>query len=206
VSTNRLEAFSDGVFAIAITLLVLEIGVPHAEDGGLAAALSAQWPSYVAYAVSFAVIGIMWVNHHGLMGLVAYVDRPLLFLNLFLLMFVALMPWTTALLAEHLVAPTSDSHIAAAIYSANGVMNAIGFNAIWRWIVRDAKLLHPHLDVERLRSRTRRFGVGLVIYPLTVALSFVSAPVTLAVHGLIAAYYVVDQLTASPTLSPDTGE
>jgi uncharacterized membrane protein len=206
VTTGRLEAFSDGVFAIAITLLVLEIGVPHAEDGGLAAALSAQWPSYVAYAVSFAVIGIMWVNHHALMDLVAYVDRPLLFLNLFLLLFIALMPWTTALLAEHLVAPTSDAHLAAAVYSSNGVMNAIGFNAIWRWIVRDAKLLQPHLDVEHLRSRTRRFSIGLLIYPLTVALSFVSAPLTLAVHALIAAYYVVDQLTTSPKLSPDAGE
>ena len=204
MTTGRLEAFSDGVFAIAITLLVLEIDVPDASHG-LARVLAEQWPSYVAYAVSFAVIGIMWVNHHGLMDIVANVDRPLLFLNLFLLMFVALMPWTTALLAEHLVAPASDAHLAAAIYSGDGVMNAIGFNAIWRWIVRDATMLHPHLDIEKLRTRTRRFSLGLVIYPLTVALSFVSAPLTLGVHALIAAYYVVDQLTTSPKLSPETG-
>jgi uncharacterized membrane protein len=204
MTTGRLEAFSDGVFAIAITLLVIEIHVPEATEGGLWRALLEQWPSYVAYAVSFAVIGIMWVNHHGLMDIVAYVDRPLLFLNLFLLMFVALMPWTTALLAEHLVAPTPDAHLAAAVYSGNGVMNAIGFNAIWRWIVRDTKLLHPDLDVEKLRTRTRRFSLGLVIYPLTVALSFVSAPITLGVHALIAAYYVVDQLTTQPKLAPDT--
>jgi uncharacterized membrane protein len=201
--TSRLEAFSDGVFAIAITLLVIEIEVPHTEEGGLARALAAQWPSYAAYAVSFAVIGIMWVNHHVLIELVASVDRPLLFLNLLLLMFVAFMPFSTAVLAEHLQAPSSDAHVAAAVYSANGVANAIGFNLIWRWMVRDTRLIHPHLDVEQLRRRTRRFSLGLVVYPLTVALSFVSAPLTLAVHGLLAAYYVVDQLAAAPTLSPD---
>jgi uncharacterized membrane protein len=132
VETNRLEAFSDGVFAIAITLLVIEIEVPHTESDGLAGALAGQWPSYVAYAVSFAVIGIMWVNHHGLIELVAGVDRPLLFLNLLLLMFVAFMPFSTALLAEHLQSRSADAHLAAAVYSANGVANAIGFNLIWR--------------------------------------------------------------------------
>jgi uncharacterized membrane protein len=203
VQTSRLEAFSDGVFAIAITLLVIEIEVPHGENGGLARALAAQWPSYAAYAVSFAVIGIMWVNHHTLIELVATVDRPLLFLNLLLLMFVAFIPFSTALLAEHLLSPSPDSNAAAAVYSANGVANAIGFNLIWRYIVRDARLLHAHLDVDQLRLRTRRFSLGLVIYPLTVALSFVSAPLTLAVHGLVAAYYVVDQLATSPMLSPD---
>jgi uncharacterized membrane protein len=203
VSTARLEAFSDGVFAIAITLLVIEVRVPHAEEGELVHALLAQWPSYAAYAISFAVIGIMWVNHHGLMDLVARVDRPLLFLNLMLLMFIAFMPFSTALLAEHLRASTADAHVAAAIYSSNGVLNAIGFNAIWRYIVRDDRLLHDHLEVDQLRTRTRRFGLGLVIYPLTVALSFVSAPLTLGVHAAIGAYYVVDQLTSSPRLSPD---
>ena len=133
----------------------------------------------------------------------ATVDRPLLFLNLLLLMFIAFMPFSTALLAEHLLSPRPDANVAAAVYSTNGVANAIGFNVIWRWIVRDARLLHQHLDVEQLRRRTRRFSLGLMIYPLTVALSFVSAPLTLAVHGLIAAHYVVDQLAGSPKLSPD---
>ena len=133
----------------------------------------------------------------------ATVDRPLRFLTLLLLMFVAFIPFSTALLAEHLLSPSPDSNAAAAVYSANGVANAIGFNLIWRYIVRDARLLHAHLNVDQLRLRTRRFSLGLVIYPLTVALSFVSAPLTLAVHGLVAAYYVVDQIATSPKLSPD---
>jgi uncharacterized membrane protein len=202
VETNRLEAFSDGVFAIAITLLIIEIAVPHVEEGGLARALAEQWPSYAAYAVSFAVIGIMWVNHHGLLDLVARVDRPLLFLNLLLLMFVVFVPFSTALLADYLLQPAPDSSVAAAVYSANGVANAIGFNVIWRYLVRDGRLLQPDLDVEALRRRSRRFGLGLIVYPITVALSFVSAPLTLGVHALLAGYYVVDQLATSPRLSP----
>jgi uncharacterized membrane protein len=130
-ATNRLEAFSDGVFAIAITLLVIDRGPSRGSDI-LAGALAGEWPSYVAYAVSFAVIGIMRVNQHGLIELVASVDRPLLFLNLLLLMFVAFMPSSTALLAEHLQSASADAHLAAAVYSANGVANATGFNLIWR--------------------------------------------------------------------------
>jgi uncharacterized membrane protein len=80
--TGRLEAFSDGVFAIAITLLVLEIPVPQVEHGGLADALLDEWPAYAAYVVSFAIIGIIWINHHAVLGYVQSMDRGLLFLNL----------------------------------------------------------------------------------------------------------------------------
>jgi uncharacterized membrane protein len=194
VDRNRLETFADGVFAIAITLLVLEIEVPHVEEGGLASALAEQWPSYAAYLVSFTVIGIMWVNHHGVMGYVAVVDRPLLFLNLLLLLFVAAIPFPTALLAEYIRAPGIDAKVAAAVYSANAFGVAVGFNLVWRWIVRDARLIHPHLDLETLRRNTRRFSLGLLLYPVAVALSFLSALWTLALHAAIAAYYVVDQV------------
>lgn len=100
--SGRVEAFSDGVFAIAITLLILEIKVPEGAGEHLWTALGAQWPSYAAYVVSFLVIGIMWANHHTVFGYVARVDRTLLFLNLLLLLVVAALPWPTALLAEYL--------------------------------------------------------------------------------------------------------
>jgi uncharacterized membrane protein len=195
VSTGRLETFCDGVFAIAITLLVLEIEVPHVEEGGLARALAEQWPSYAAYVVSFAVIGIIWVNHHGIMSVVALVDRPLLFLNLLLLIFVALIPWPTALLAEYIKDPGIDAHVAAAVYSATAVGVAASFNLVWRYIVRDEHLIRDDLDIRTLRGNTRRFSLGLLIYPITVGTAFISAPLTLALHGLVAAYYVVDQAT-----------
>ncbi|WP_052372699.1 TMEM175 family protein [Amycolatopsis taiwanensis] len=115
--SGRVEAFSDGVFAIAITLLILEIKVPSADEhGGLWRALGAQWPSYAAYVVSFLIIGIMWVNHHQLFSYVARVDRTLMFLNLLLLMVVAAVPFPTAMLAEYL-REDGASHVAAAVYS-----------------------------------------------------------------------------------------
>jgi uncharacterized membrane protein len=190
---GRLEAFSDGVFAIAITLLVLELAVPHRETTDLAKALGHEWPSYAAYVVTFAIIGIMWVNHHAILHNVARVDRALLFCNLLLLMFIAVLPFPTALLAEHLRG--DGSHIAAAIYSGNMFGCAIGFQVLWRWIVRDQRLLHAHIDHRQARAAQGRFAIGLLIYAGTIGLAFVDAELTLAVHGLIAIYYVFDQLT-----------
>jgi uncharacterized membrane protein len=194
VTTDRLETFSDGVIAIAITLLILEIHVPAAGTGPLAKQLGEQWPSYAAYVVSFAVIGIMWVNHHRIFHLLKNVDRPLLFINLLLLMFIAAVPFPTGLLAEYLDAGGRDSHIAAAVYSANATGCALAFNMMWRWVVRKGDLLHDHISVQNLRKGTRRFTLGLIVYPIAIGVSFISAPLTLALHALTAVYYVVDQL------------
>ena len=103
MSSRRTEAFSDGVFAIAITLLVLDLAVPplqESERDGLAAALGHEWPSYFAYLVSFLVVGIIWINHHTMLTLLERVDRPVLFANLMLLLTVSVIPFPTRLLAE----------------------------------------------------------------------------------------------------------
>lgn len=192
------------MIAIAITLLILEIRVPEQEPGHpLGSALAEQWPSYAAYVVSFPVIGIMWVNHHRIFHLLKAVDRPLLFINLLLLMFIAAVPFPTALLAEYLDAGGRDSHIAAAVYSANATGCALAFNMMWRWVVRKGNLLHDHISVDNLRRGTRRFTLGLIVYPIAIAVSFVSAPLTLALHALVAVYYVVDQLAIQNENSPD---
>lgn len=193
MTTDRLETFSDGVFAIAITLLVLELDVPSDTHGDLWHALLGQWPSYLAYLVSFAVIGIIWVNHHGILALVARVDRPLLYLNLLLLLAVAGIPFPTALVAEHLQSPGIDARVATAVYGGWAVLVAVSFNLMWRWIVHDRSLIHDHIDLAALRVNTRRFSLGLVVYPLTIGIAFLSPIWALAVHGLLAIYYVVDQ-------------
>lgn len=193
MTTDRLETFSDGVFAIAITLLVLELDVPADTHGDLWHALLQQWPSYLAYLISFAVIGIIWVNHHGILALVARVDRPLLYLNLLLLLAVAGIPFPTALVAEHLQSPGIDAKVAAAVYGGWAVLVAVSFNLMWRWIVHDRSLIHQHIDLAALRANTRRFSLGVVIYPLTIGIAFLSPVWALAVHGLLAIYYVVDQ-------------
>ncbi len=199
---NRLEAFSDGVMAIAITLLILEIRVPEVGEGGLAAALAAQWPSYAAYLVSFAVIGIIWVNHHGILTLVARADRPLLYLNLLLLLAVAGIPFPTALVAEHLRSPGIDANVAAAVYGGWATLVALSFNLMFRWIVHDARLVHGHLDLAALQANTRRFSLGLLIYPITVGIAFLNPIWALVVHGLVAVYYVVDQFARGGVLTP----
>src|SRR4051795_5303567 len=116
MTTNRLEAFSDGVFAIAITLLVLEIHVPEDPEHGLARALLHQWPSYASYVVSFFVIGVIWINHHAVFEHLARADRPLMGLNLFLLLWIVLIPWSTDLMATYMREGGEGERVAALVY------------------------------------------------------------------------------------------
>ena len=196
MSSRRLEAFSDGVFAIAITLLVLDLVVPSRQDAakeGLAHALGQEWPAYFAYLVSFLIIGIIWVNHHMVFDKVRLVDRPVLFANLALLLVVSLIPFPTRLLADYLTAG-SDSHVAAAVYSATMLAMGLAYAVLWLVLTRDAKLLHAGVDRRAGRLALRRFGAGNVVYLATIGLSFVSATATLAVHAALAIYYCFDQL------------
>jgi uncharacterized membrane protein len=193
--TARLEAFSDGVFSIAITLLVLEIGVPHVEGSqSLWSALGDQWPSYAAYVVSFLVIGIMWANHHTLFSYIRLIDRKLLFLNLMVLMVVALMPWPTNLVADYLDVGGSQAKTAVAVYSLVNVAMAAAFTLFWAYATAHPELLDEDVDARGARATLPRFGLGLVLYPVTVALAFVSPVGTMVLHGALAVYYAFNQL------------
>ena len=196
----RLEAFSDGVFAIAITLLVLDLAVPAKDElrhGSLAATLGHEWPSFFAYLVSFLVIGIIWVNHHAMLTLSRQVDRVVLFANLFLLLTVSTIPWPTRLMADYLTSGGGNSHTAAAIYSAIMMLMGLAFTLLFLAITRDAALTHRPIDATTIRVTMRRFGIGGVVYLALVGFSFVNAVATLAVHAALAVYYCFDQL--SPT-------
>jgi uncharacterized membrane protein len=196
MSSRRTEAFSDGVFAIAITLLVLDLVVPsrqEAAEDGLGHALAHEWPAYFAYLVSFLVIGIIWVNHHTMFDKIRRVDRPVLFANLMLLLFVSLIPFPTRLLAEYLTAGAA-SHVAAAVYSATMLAMGLSYSTLWLLVTRDANLLQQDVDPRQGRAALLRFGLGNVFYLATIGLSFVNATATLAVHGALAIYYCFDQL------------
>ena len=194
--TNRLEAFSDGVLAIAITLLILDIKVPLEVEGSLWSALGGQKWTIAAYVTSFLVLGVMWVNHHALFASIRYVDRPLLFLNLLLLMGMSAMPFTTSLFAEYLGQGGANAHVAGAVYSGLTVYLALMFGAVWGYAAYHPRLLAEGVDPAAARASVPRFSVGVVVYALTVGLAFLSPVLTLAVHAGIAIYYVTNRLAA----------
>jgi uncharacterized membrane protein len=198
-NSRRLEAFSDGVFAIAITLLILDVAVPArgvTPNGELGHALADEWPSYFAYLVSFMVIGIIWVNHHTLFAKVRQTDRLVLFANLFLLLVVSAIPFPTRLLAEYLTAG-ENSHVAAAIYSATMLVMGLAYGLLWLSVSRDVRLLHGTIDAATRRATVRRFGLGNIVYAATIGLAFVNAVATLVVHAVVAVYYCFDQLSGT---------
>ena len=189
-SSSRLEAFSDGVLAIAITLLILEVRVPDAEPGGLTAALAHEWPSYAAYALTFVIIGIMWVNHHELFDNIEVVTRSLMFLNIFLLMTIAFLPFPTALMAEYL-REGENSHIATAVYGLNMTLIGVGFLVIWFYLSRNPELMVDGLDADDARQSLRRTLPGPLVYGATIALAFVWAPACLIVYAGLALYFML---------------
>ncbi len=189
MTTNRLEAFSDGVFAIAITLLVLELHVPEPGSGELGHELLAQWPSYAAYAITFVTIGIIWINHHAAFNRLRSVDHSILMLNLLLLLTVSVLPFTTALMAAYLKEGEGE-RLAAAIYGASLLVMGAVFVATNRQILlRRPQLLKEPIASEQAHRLLYFAALGQIPYVLAVALAIVSPYVTLAICGLTAVYY-----------------
>ena len=194
MDTGRLEAFSDGVFAVAITLLALNlvIGGPGPHQPTLAAKLADHWPAFAAYAVSFATIGIIWVNHHTLFKNFSEIDRTLLFVNLLLLFFVVSIPFATSTIAAYLRAADGNASLAAAIYQGVFVGMSISFTLLFWWGIR-REHLQIALTPELARRATIRFGIGNLGYIVGIGIAFVSAPASLALSGLVAVYYIFEQ-------------
>jgi TMEM175 potassium channel family protein len=187
VDKARLEAFSDGVFAIAITLLVLDLHVPDVGGGSLAHALWRQWPADASYAVSFLTIGIIWVNHHNVFRHLERCDRRLLFLNVLLLMTVALIPYPTALISHYARSPNATA--AAVAYGLVMVAMALCFNAIWHYSIR-AGLLATGSDAREVSGITRSFRPGPFLYLAGTLIAFVSSDASLLIYAALAVLYV----------------
>jgi uncharacterized membrane protein len=191
--TSRVEAFSDGVFAVAITLLVLDLRVPLTSRS-LIVALSDEWPEFAAFAISFAVIGVVWVNHHAIFHRVSLVDRPLLFINLFLLMAVVMIPFATSLLAQYVAKGGAQASAGAALFNGALLLMSFGFQGCTLWLEA-----HPQLSSGQLRPVTLperlRFATGVFVYLACIPLSFVSPLIVLAIDGAVAAFYVADQIS-----------
>jgi uncharacterized membrane protein len=192
MSTNRLEAFSDAVIAVAATLLVLNLvvpppGAPH----GLAHALGRQWPSYDAYAISFLTIGIIWINHHVTVGRLREADHSILILNLLLLLTIGLLPFVTNLLSTYLN-ESKGQHLAAAVYAGAFLLMSVVFALLnWHILMHKTHLLRTQLPYEERRQILTRFVTGLGPYTVATGLAFVSQYATLAICGAVALFYAL---------------
>jgi uncharacterized membrane protein len=191
VSKERLEAFSDGVFAVAITLLVLEIKVPEVPGHDLPHALAEQWPSYASYVVSFIVIGVIWMNHHAVFEHIGRADRGLMSWNLFLLLWIVLIPWATELLATYMREGGGGERTTALVYTGTMSLMGVAFVQLWMYAARDRRLLGVDLSDAEIRSRTRRFALGAPVYALAGVVALFSAPVCLAINAALAVYYAI---------------
>jgi len=172
--TARVEAFSDGVLAIVVTLLVLELHVPRelTSERALGAALAHEWPAYLAFLTSFATVGIMWVNHHRLFTLIGRVDHWLLMLNLLLLLMICVVPFPTAIVAEYL--GKDGARTATLVLGGVFVVTAIVFNFLWRYAAKDRRLLAPSVPQHIVDAQTRQYRFGPLFYFVSFLLAFVS--------------------------------
>jgi uncharacterized membrane protein len=186
MKTERLETFSDGVFAIAATLLILEV---HRAGGSVAHGLVHAWPSYVAYAISFLTIGIIWVNHHTVMQQIDRVDRTFLFINVVFLMIVAFSPYPTRVLAETL---RDGSKAAAFAYGLTFTLMAISYGTMWFYAALGRRLIAADADQRVVSGISRSFGPGWIIYGLATLSSLISAYLAVALYGAIALFYVLE--------------
>jgi uncharacterized membrane protein len=188
--TARVEAFSDGVFAIAITLLILEIKIPSPGPAPLSLQLLRQWPSYIAFVISFAFIGIMWMNHHRLFTHIRKCDDALLVLNLLLLLGVTAVPFPTAVLAAHLRQP--GQRTALLLYNGTYLFIAICFNILWRYAsAENSRLLATDVDRRAVNRITRQYAFGPMVYFTCFALAYVSVAGSLILNAALACFFAL---------------
>jgi uncharacterized membrane protein len=184
--TTRFEAFSDGVFAIAATLLILELTATPGND--LGHELVHLWPSYLAYVTSFLTIGIIWMNHHHTVSLLGRTDRTMQFLNILLLLTIAFLPFPTKLVAQYL---NQDGERAAALaYSATFVLMSILFNIWWRYASRGRRLIADEVPDSALRAVSRAFDPGVPLYSAVFVVAFFSPLAAVIITFAIAAFYL----------------
>ncbi len=214
MDSRRAESFSDGVFAVAITILVfnlLPIADKTAGNGPGTVPLTAHnlahyWPAYLAYVVSFLTIGIMWINHHTMLSQVSKVNRTVLVLNLFLLMGIVAIPFPTALVADHLTGSDGGANqatVAAVIYGLVMIVISVGYGTTWIYLAAHQEELGARRRVHRPRLSTVRFTIGNLGYVIGTLVALVSPVTALIIFGLLAVYYMFEHLPSLPVDGDD---
>lgn len=186
---GRLKALIDGIFAIALTLLVLDLPKP---DGDLGPELLRQWPAYAAYLVSFATIGIIWIEHHGMMSAVRSINRRFLERTLVFLLFVSIIPWPTAIAARYADQDFAQARVAAILYGSTMMLMGLSFGWSWLYLAN-----HPELVAEPTRTAfgpgARRALLGGLVYIAAIAVAFVSPTASFGIDALVAVYFAASR-------------
>lgn len=193
MNKGRVETFSDGVFAIAITLLVLTISQPS-QYRELGLELAHRWPSLAAYVVSFLIIGIMWVNHHTVFGHLRMIDRSFFYWNLLLLMTIVFLPYPTEVLGEALRKGQGEQ-TAAVFYSVTMTINACVWSGMWLSASVGRRLLNDDFPEAQRNIATLSFTGGVLLYASSIGLAFVNAYLTLGFQAVLAIYYALDPIS-----------
>jgi uncharacterized membrane protein len=191
--TGRIEAFSDGVFAIAITLLILDVRPPAdiSKPAALVSELVKLWPAYLAYVISFTTIGIMWIQHHKLLTLITRSNHALLLLNTYLMFWVTFVPFPTSLLADYISREEGVAAVGAIVYSGTYFMIAVAFNLLWRYAAHNNRLLDTKANPRSVRAIYRSYAFGPLLYLVALALAFVSAQASVAMNMLLALFFAL---------------
>ena len=197
--TARIEAFSDGVFAIAITLLILELKVPPVGDHDpsnreLLQRLGGDWHHYLAFFLSFTSILVMWVNHHRIFNIVRKVDDSFIYWNGLLLMFITIVPFPTALIAEYM--DKGAAKTAAAVYSGMGLLIALAFTGLWRHAIGHGRLLTKGFREREAEELTQQYRYGPLAYLFCFGLSFVSAKLSIGLCLALVVFFAFRGWTA----------
>jgi uncharacterized membrane protein len=193
METGRLETFADGVFAIAATLLILNVRlIPTTGCAPLSCQILHAWPSYVAYVVSFLTIGIIWVNHHNVMRQIARADRTFLMITVLFLMVVAFIPFPTQLVAEHISGAFDDAQASTVTYGITLTMTAVLFNAVWFYAARGNRLLHADADPRVVRGISRTFVFGPWTYAAITLVAAISPKLGAVGFALFALFWVIE--------------
>jgi uncharacterized membrane protein len=192
LGNNRLEAFSDGVLAIAITLLILDVRVPRVDDADtLLHELRHEWPAYLGYVLSFVTIGILWANHHTMFRFIRRSNHVLLMLNTLWLLAVAFIPFATSLLSEYIGGTYEEQRIAVLVYGGTYFVIAILFHVVWLYGVYHEGLLDPGADPRALTAITGSYQLGLLLYAFALVLAYFAPVAAVVLYALLALYFAL---------------
>jgi uncharacterized membrane protein len=190
LARNRIEALTDGVFAVAMTLLVLDIKVPELPQpmatDELLRQLLALWPKFLSYVISFVILGVYWVGHHVQLSFIRRADRPLLWINILFLLWVALVPFSTALLSAY-----SQSQAAVIIYGANLIAIGLSLALHWWYVTTECRHVDPDIHPGLVRGAMYRTLMGPIVYLIAIAVSFFTTQLSLVLYALVPILYIV---------------